>query len=181
MQCLSCKTGSLAPGRLNNGPEGRICTACSGALLELVSYNAWLGHRADHASHAAPADNKVVDATTVLHCPACQRLMSRFRITADARHNLDFCFHCGLVWLDAGEWAFLQQRDLQTKIRAFSSDAWQRQIREAANARRRESLLAQEIGEAAFCTVENFRCWLDTQPQRAEILRYLHHDPDMPT
>ena len=176
MQCPSCKMGTLATGRLPDGPEGHVCNACSGALIELASYNAWL-NRAGHENHAAPSEDEVSDSTTVLRCPACQRLMSRFKIGADTAHCLDFCFHCGLIWLDAGEWAFLQQRDLHTKIRAVTSDAWQRQIREATNTRRREGELAQDLGAETFRTVDDFRRWLDTQPHRAEILRYLQREP----
>ena len=181
MQCPSCKTGTLALGRLPDGPEGRVCTECSGALIELAGYNAWLGHAASHESHAAPSPDKVSDSTTVVRCPSCQRLMTRFKITADTAHSLDFCFHCGLIWLDAGEWAFLQQRDMHTKIRAVTSDTWQRQIREAVSTRRRECELAQDIGAAAFRTIDDFRRWLDEQPQRADILRYLQRDPDSST
>ena len=176
MQCPSCKTGTLATGRLPDGPEGHVCNACSGALIELASYNAWL-NRAGHENLATPSEDKVSDSTTVLRCPACQRLMSRFKISADTAHSLDFCFHCGLIWLDAGEWAFLQQRDLHTKIRAVTSDAWQRQIREATNTRRREGELAQDLGAETFRTVDDFRRWLDAQPHRAEILRYLQREP----
>ena len=178
MQCPSCKTGTLATSRLEDDPEGRVCTACSGALVELASYNVWLGRTAGHENHAAPSDDRVSDSATVLRCPACQRLMSRFKIAADTAHNLDFCFHCGLIWLDAGEWAFLQQRELHTKIRAVTSETWQRQIREATNAHRRESELAQDLGTEAFRTVDDFRRWLNErpQPQRAEILRYLQRE-----
>lgn len=100
--------------------------------------------------------------------------MVKFKVAADAAHSLDYCFSCGEVWFDAGEWDYLKSRGLHTRVRSISTDPWQRRIREENAARARAEGFKQAIGEESFPVVENFRQWLSAHPGRENILRYLN-------
>lgn len=51
--------------------------------------------------------------------------------------------------------------------------AWQRKLREQASARQREERFRTAIGVDAFEEVQRLHAWLQRQPVRGEILRYM--------
>lgn len=176
MRCPSCHAGVLQPSELDGRLACRACNQCAGAPVELSTYGRWITER--HGATAAPPAQaeafEVADTRQALCCPACQRLMVKFKVMADTAHGLHFCFHCEKVWLDAGEWNYLGGLGPQTRIRSVSTEPWQRRIREEHGARQRLALLKQAMGEDAFGRAEKFRAWLRQQPARADILRYLN-------
>ena len=99
--------------------------------------------------------------------------MVKYKVKPDGAHGLDYCFSCEHVWLDRGEWEYLKAEGLETHITSISTDAWQRKLREQLGARIRIGKFQQSIGAEAFQEVERFRKWLDDQPGRESILRYL--------
>lgn len=175
MQCPTCKTEDLVLEQLEAGLSGQVCPQCAGAALALPAYSDWLAKRGSDSEVASAApDFEVADSKRALCCPQCQRIMVKFKVAADAAHSLDYCFSCGEVWFDAGEWDYLKSRGLHTRVRSISTDPWQRRIREENAARVRAEGFKQAIGEEAFPVVENFRQWLSAHPGREDILRYLN-------
>lgn len=175
LPCPSCRTGTLHAGRLENNLAALQCDACTGSLLDLVAYRDWLKSQSLLIDNTAENNEfEAGDSKRALGCPSCQRIMLKYKVKADATHNLDFCFSCEQVWLDAGEWDYLKTLGLHSKIRTISTDPWQRQIRDEASAQLRLAGFKQAIGAEAFPTVEEFRLWLSQHPKRAEILRYLN-------
>ena len=178
MQCPSCKTDTLTADTLEAGLPCHACTTCSGVLLSLPTYSNWLDRNQNAITNADPATPpfESADSTRALRCPKCQRIMLKFRVAVDCSHTLDFCFTCGEVWLDAGEWGYLKNQGLHAQLRSMTTDTWQRHIREASSARLRREKLIETLGQDAFPVVEEFRQWLEQHPRRDDILRYLNAD-----
>ena len=78
-------------------------------------------------------------------CPKCSRLTLRLAVQ-------DFCFQCEEVWLDRGEWAYLQH----TRLRAVSTDAYQRRMRDQALLDAQRQRFAQAVRDEAFARPSNF-------------------------
>lgn len=174
MECPSCKTGSLRHRLLEQGLSGYSCPRCFGYLISLSPYVDWA---VKHRSDVEPADQFAPvgqDSKKALLCPKCSRVMVKYKADADASHGLDFCFGCEEVWLDGGEWDYLKAKGLHTKITTITTDSWQRKLRDEIGANVRLEKFKQLIGEQDFAEVERFRDWLQKQPGREEILRYLN-------
>lgn len=174
MLCPSCKTTTLAPDILENSAPCDTCPQCSGVLLSLASHTDELV--IEEATLDAPIErhaSEIADSKRALCCPQCQRIMVKFKVTADAAHSLDFCFGCAKVWLDSGEWTYLKSLGLHRRIRSITTDSWQRRLREEAGLKLRIENFRLSVGQEAFSVVEEFRLWLSAQPKRDEILLHL--------
>ena len=172
--CPSCGTEVLERSELEQGLFTMGCPQCGGHLINLSSYDGWIKSTEAMAVHAA--GDEVFDISNsrhAIHCPKCQRIMVKFRVAADTARSLDFCFACDEVWLDNGEWESLKARKIHTRIRSVSTDAWQHRIREVLSEKSRVEHFRQQLGDEVFQTAEEFNNWLEGQPARAVILRYL--------
>ena len=174
MQCPSCHTGTLLPTRIaTGGPACYQCNHCQGALLSIAPYLDWAKNAGTSQPQADALDMDSTDTKHALGCPKCSRIMLRYNAMADKAHGLDYCFHCEEVWLDAGEWQYLVNHGLHTRITAISTDPYQRRLREQAQRDAARERFRRSIGDASFDTVEQFRAWLVEQPNKAQILRFL--------
>jgi Zn-finger nucleic acid-binding protein len=175
MKCPNCKADPLLPGSIEPDLPAYTCGQCAGALLSLSPYIGWSLRQPQLPQLPPPFEPVIHDSRQALLCPKCSRVMVKFKVLADAVHNLDFCFNCEEVWLDAGEWDYLRNQNLQTHITAISTDTWQRKLREQVGAHIRAEKFKESIGAAAFPQVEQFGQWLHEQPDavRDEVLRYL--------
>ncbi len=99
--------------------------------------------------------------------------MLRYNVLADKAHGLDYCFHCEEVWLDAGEWQYLQAKGLHTRINSISTEPYQRRLREQGLQQAAQQRFQALVGDAAFDDIQRFSQWLHTQPHKEIILRHL--------
>ena len=173
MKCPSCRTADLSPQRLESGLSGYSCPGCSGVLLSVGPYVDWVAAQPSNTHAFETFAAAARDSKRALLCPKCSRIMVKFRVSSDSGHGLDFCFGCEEVWLDGGEWTWLKAKGLHTKITTISTGVWQRRLREEWTSAARLERFKQTIGMAAFPEVERFKVWLESQPERSEILRYL--------
>ena len=173
MKCPSCTTADLHPQRLESGLSGYSCGGCSGVLLSVGPYVDWVAAQPSSPDEFEAFTAAARDSKRALLCPKCSRIMVKFRVSSDSDHGLDFCFGCEEVWLDGGEWDYLKGKGLHTKITTISTAVWQRRLREEWTSAARLERFKQTIGSEAFPEVERFRVWLERQPERSEILRYL--------
>lgn len=174
MKCPSCEAGVLRPGRLEPRLGCYTCGKCIGALLSLPPYLDWVGGEQRSPDERPEAFTvSAADSKRALCCPKCSRIMLKYKVAADARHSLDYCFHCEEVWLDSGEWTYLKTLGLHVRIAVIATDAWQRKLSEDFGRELRLDRFRKAIGEDVFLEVERFREWLDHQPARDSIVHYL--------
>lgn len=173
VNCPSCHTDTLALQHLEDGLLCYACITCAGNLLSLSPYLDWVDQGGHETPTSAAFESTDYDSKEALLCPKCTRIMVKFKVLADAAHSLDFCFSCEEVWLDPGEWTYLKKEGLHTQIVSVSTDIWQRKLREEVGGSIRADKFKQSIGEPAYGEAQRFKRWLETQPKREEILRYL--------
>ena len=175
MKCCKCLTGTLLPTRVDGGPACHLCNNCQGILLSVGPYLDWVKSIKGQTT-TLPSDGfspEPEDTKGAVSCPKCSRIMLRYNALADKAHGLDYCFHCEEVWLDAGEWQYLVNHGLHTRITAISTDPYQRRLREQAQRDAARERFRTSIGDASFDTVDQFRAWLVEHPNKAQILRFL--------
>ncbi|ARU03880.1 hypothetical protein CCO03_03560 [Comamonas serinivorans] len=175
--CTCCHQGQLQPLTLDNGLFVYACNACQGYALDIATYLDWRREQPPlQASPHAPVGIQPphADHRHALHCPACQRLMLKYRVHAGDSPSIDTCLRCDCIWLDGGEWDYLQAIGLHTSLTAISTAAWQaRRAQLTVNLRRAEQD-REQLGDEVYAQAQQVLAWLQEQPERKHILKMLH-------
>jgi Zn-finger nucleic acid-binding protein len=144
--------------------------------VSLVAYRAWReragAHRLPNAEPAV-ADVTPADSIGAKKCPKCRSLMSKYRISAEKAHRLDYCPHCEEIWLDDGEWQLVENLVMAGEFTKVFTQAWQHAVRAHVTGAMEERRLHELLG-GDYERVAEFSRWLDSQPARQEILAKLH-------
>lgn len=172
--CSCVAQSELVRAELAPGLAAQQCEACGGMLLGMVDYRQWRERAAAAVSaEAAPATPEVADSPSARACPSCSRLMQRYRVGMTPDFRVDHCPACQLVWLDKGEWQALAQAGLTASLGEIVSAAWQRRVQADELRALRETALRSKHGDACMDEIKRMRDWLDTQPQREELIALL--------
>lgn len=172
MHCLQCKGSQLQPVVLETGLVAAGCTDCGGSLLPLLNYRYWI-QATEQDSIELDDEFSAEDSPGAKLCPKCDRLMSKYRIGHDQDNRVELCASCDEVWLDAGEWSLLKACGIHQQLPKIFTDAWQRQIRLAERELSLKANFCNRLGDEAFNKANEFRDWLNQQPNKSDILQFL--------
>ena len=177
LTCPVCRSNELTPARLRDDLPAQGCTGCGGILLSLVTYVDWRDRHPE--VHLAPGSTpnipaaEVPDSRHALLCPKCRGLMTKYRLSADARNVLDLCAHCDEVWFDKGEWTQLEHLARTGQLSRVFSDRWQQQVRKSEAAQRAEQRYEEQLG-SDYAEMRELRDRLRKHPAAKSILAYLY-------
>lgn len=189
--CPHCKDRSLAHSRIEADLPTLSCDGCGGSLLSLVTCRHWRKNTLQEAPEGASGDSgdasdgiddtiggerdpvEVEDSSIALCCPKCRRFMSKFRLSADARNQIDLCVHCDEAWLDRGEWQLLDRLALAGKLPQVFTQPWQNRVRNAEAERRSEQRWKERLG-ADYERAQITREWLRSHPEARTLLAFLN-------
>ncbi len=177
---LKCSCPAHLPMRPVALAEGLLavqCDDCHGMLMDMDDWRAWKAGDASRVPQAV--DDEVIevfDATAVRHCPECERLMQRLRMSAGPDFRVDRCVACQNLWFDQGEWRAIVSRGLAGRLDEMLSDGWQRRLQTEVVREARVAALRRRYGDVCIDELDRIRAWLDTQPHRDELLALLRTD-----
>ncbi|MBL8509371.1 MAG: hypothetical protein JNM11_12920 [Chitinimonas sp.] len=177
--CIRCSDQVLATTELSPGLKADSCAQCHGSWLAMEGWRSWRARRqlvGKPEPVVVGGEDVAAEVAQAAACPHCQRLMNRLRVAAGLPFRLDHCAACQHVWLDGNEWAALSQYGYDGVLDEVVSAQWQRRVREAEAVAHRESAWRSRLGEAVYQEAVRLRQWLDSQPNRAELLAYLSRD-----
>jgi Zn-finger nucleic acid-binding protein len=178
MKCPRCKTAAnLVPTMIEEYLPAMGCETCHGSLVSLLHYRHWAETQKPPSGMPNVADADVVetvDTTTAVVCPKCTRIMIKYQLSGTVSNRVDVCSTCDEAWLDRGEWELLEALQLNLKMSAIFTDAWQRRIRNELTEETRRSILARMVGAEGVARVEQFKDWLATNKFRSHIMAYLY-------
>ncbi|MBN8741742.1 MAG: hypothetical protein BGP24_16735 [Lysobacterales bacterium 69-70] len=177
--CPHCKDRNLHPSRIEADLPALFCDGCGGSLLSLVAYRHWRENQPEHAPNDGDgaALDEVQDTSVALCCPKCRHFMTKFRLSADARNQIDLCVHCDEAWLDRGEWQLLDRLALAGRLTQVFTQPWQNRVRSAEAERRAEQLWSERLG-ANYARAQELREWLRGNAQARDILAYVNQVRD---
>lgn len=179
MQCPQCQGYSLEPVEIETGLVASQCQKCQGTLLPLMNYRYWADQNASNdventaVEQGSACDITVEDSEQAKLCPKCSRFMTRYTIGEGSENKLELCSGCDEAWLDHGEWQLLKALDLQNKLPAIFTEAWQRNIRLKKQEASLKANYKERLGEEVFDKADEFKQWLEQQENRNEITQYL--------
>ena len=173
LHCSCAAHTELSPCELASGLAGLHCTSCGGHMLMLEDYRVW---RSTAPAQPATSATATAEDNSARHCPACTRLMQRYRVGSTPDFWVDRCASCQAVWFAGGEWQALLAAGMGTRLEDILTDAWQRQVQAEELRKGRETVLRQRYGEATMDELARIRQWLHAQPERDELLALLRAD-----
>jgi Zn-finger nucleic acid-binding protein len=142
----------------------------------LTDYLRWLEHN-DKPEFVVDAGAviKAEESEKALLCPKTGGLMTKYKISADSDHRLDYSPRINAVWMDAGEWELIKQKGLAGQLNKVFTDHWQKELVSQESAEILEGLYERRFGEH-YAAIKAFREILDQLPERHEVLAYLMSD-----
>jgi Zn-finger nucleic acid-binding protein len=174
MKCPICHDHILDPALLDENVPALICPGCEGVWLDANEYLGWLRNRGP-ALVEKPGEEElpVWDTQELKLCPACGRILTRFRVVPGTRFYLDRCSNCNGVWFDRNEWDVLVQRNLHDKVNQFFTRPWQTRIQEEDTRQALDQLYLEKFGVEDYARVRDTWDWLWSHPQKSMILAFL--------
>ena len=173
MKCPSCKTDTLQPCFIESSFRAHTCSACQGNWILIEDFVTWSERNNADLANTTDTPYELEDSKSALLCPLTGSIMLKYRISADTDHKLDYSPRVGGVWLDKGEWEYLKEQGIASKVNSVFSDHWQKQIRVNDTKATFEALYEKKFGEEDYQKVKELRGWLEASPNKAELRAYL--------
>ena len=177
MKCTVCEIGFLNPSYLDSLLPCHTCSHCEGSLLRMGDYFRWQDQLGEESKDLKTDAVEVVaeETSKAIVCPKSGALMTKYRISKDTYHRLDFSAPLNAVWMDKGEWALLKQNGLSFRLNNVFTKHWQQEIRAQESADIMEELYKRRFGED-YQVLKEFREVLSGIEKRSEAIAYLMAD-----
>jgi Zn-finger nucleic acid-binding protein len=176
--CTSCNIGKLLPANLETALKAKQCNHCHGHWILIEDFVRWKQQASpettaevkdteDHQYHVAD------DSIKALLCPISGTLMRKFRIKADSRRRIDYSPAVGAIWLDDGEWQLIKLSGLAGSLNVLVTEHYQHQLRRESTKQQLSEIYSRKFGAEQYQKVQDFRAWLEQQPNQADLKAYL--------
>ncbi len=163
---------------LDKGLIAYKCVETGGIFIPAGSYWSWLDQQPERLPHREPMAGiapPIIDSQHAKICPETGTVMMRCAVG----HGFDFSIDRSLkgsIWLDAGEWEALKQRNFHDELHLIFSAPWQQAVRnEEIYAERRERMKSQ-LGEDLLSQLDDLKASLRDHAARDLALSYLLHE-----
>jgi Zn-finger nucleic acid-binding protein len=183
MKCPVCASHSLRKHQLEGNLPAYQCHKCEGIWISASKYWKWLQERGetDEEPVLPIMPLPIEEVAQVKICPECGHILRRYQVWPNEKFYLDRCGTCESVWFDKNEWAFLRSRGEHTRVRAFFTKAWQKEIREEEAREWMRGVYFERFGEEDYARIREIREWLWQHPKQAVLIAYLtDRDPYKP-
>ena len=177
MICPACGGRDFARATLEGGLPAERCNSCHGIWVELDRYKDWRKSM-PQASAQEHVGELGESNSPVRLCPVSGRIMTRVRVAHADPLLLDYSAPAQAVWFDQGEWERLVALGLHVQLDAIVSDKWQAGLKLAASQERIERAMRVRFGDAGYERLAAMRAWLTEQPNRSEMIAFLHSKTD---
>ncbi|MFN3580737.1 MAG: zf-TFIIB domain-containing protein [Pseudomonas sp.] len=174
LKCTSCKAGTLIPSFLESQFRCHTCDNCGGNWILIEDYFAWKERHPEFEFHADSIESiDSEDTSKALLCPVTGGIMSKFRISKDSPHRLDYSSRVGGVWLDKGEWELLVAEGLAGSLNAILTEQWQHKVKLDSARDTMEALYRNRFGDVDYEKAKQIRDWLDAHEHKDELRRFI--------
>lgn len=157
VQCPKELKVELEAGMLAGGLSAQCCPDCGGAWIRPEDYTDWQQHQG--MSHTEEPQVTVVPSQLVTDfeppaldnraalCPDCRHYLVRGRVQLQNKtFFVERCPNCKGYWCDRGEWAVLQQLELDKHLDYIFTEAWQTQVKALSFAHREKEATIEKLG-----------------------------------
>ena len=175
MNCTSCKNGVLSPSFMDGQFRAHTCSNCGGNWVLIEDYVSWKERNADYqfSEEIKIEESEVSETKKAIICPISGTIMTKYRISAQNEHRIDYSYAVGGLWLDKGEWELLKAEGLAGCLNAVVTQHWQRNIRQNNAQQNFAEIYEAKFGKEKYAEIKKMRAWLMSQDQKADLRAYL--------
>ena len=98
--------------------------------------------------------------------------MTRYKVGHGFSFSIDRS-PSGGIWLDKGEWEALREHNFHDELHLIFTLPWQNKVRRAESQEKLDQLLRDRIGAEAVKKAQDFRDWMEAQPDQSAIMAFL--------
>ncbi len=176
-KCPICKS-LLDAAYLEDALPVMNCNSCGGSWIRANEYSFWLksqkpGSFDEDKGREASERYPVLESNKAVVCPDCGHLLRKYKISAKVDFHLDRCSNCNGIWFDKNEWQSLKLADMHDEINKIFTEPWQQHIQSQESASKFEAMYLQKFGEEDYQRVKDIRAWLQSNPNRNELIAFL--------
>ncbi|MGD7653576.1 MAG: hypothetical protein ACQCXQ_10205 [Verrucomicrobiales bacterium] len=160
---------------LDDGLQAHRCKSSGGYYITAGAYMDWLGRQPARLPHKPGGESSIPlenNRPNALICPESGTIMSRYKVGHGFKFSIDRSITGG-IWLDAGEWEALRERNFHDEINLVFTAPWQAHVRDEAFHTAYEERLAEALGEDLFGRVQSLRSELRDHPGNSLAIAYL--------
>ena len=162
----------MTPVTLEVGLRAYQCEDSGGHYIPAASYMQWLGKQPARLPHLPESgSNPEIDSNAALLCPETGTLMARLKVGHGFPFTIDRSITGG-IWLDAGEWEALKQRNFHDEIHLVFTLPWQKQVRTRQAQDAHHARLEVALGKELLQRIESLREDLGKHPHRSLALAF---------
>ena len=166
MRCPIHPHTSLEPQTIEPGIEVMTCPKCHGIWMSMAAYWDWRktlkAPLPNLQAEQGGSDVALVDSEAGKRCPFDGAFLIRHQVGHGIDFHIDRCGRCGGVWLDAGEWEALQQRQMHDDLHLIFTSSWQAEVRRQKRTKAEEDLLVRRLGESDYEKAVETKQWIES-------------------
>lgn len=178
MNCPVCKNEALEAKSIEENLQAEVCPNCEGKWIPYENYESWLKTLDEilPAKSLEQSEMTIPDFQLARLCPHCRRILIKYNVGKNVGFMIDRCGGCAGVWLDKDEWETLKSINLHDEMQKIFTDYWQETVEREETRRNLEKMYEQKFGAEAYNKIKDFKSWLDSNENGAEILAFLDDD-----
>jgi len=160
---------------LEQGLTGYQCPTSDGVYIPLAFYSDWLRKQPAKLEHLPESVSETAVAESdnpALLCPETGTLMSRFQVGHGFQFTIDRS-STGGIWLDAGEWEELKQRQFHDELHLVFTAPWQKNARDLLAAKHTEERLKERFGDELLAEIQQLKAKLAAHEYRDYAIAYI--------
>lgn len=175
MNCTSCNFGVLEPSFIDGLFRAHTCSKCGGNWILVEDFVAWKENNPEQqiSVDAQWSEDLSQDSSKALMCPVTGAIMTKYKVTAQTKHRLDYSKAVGGIWLDKGEWELLKSEGVAGALNNIVTQQWQNRILEQSVSDNFAAIYESKFGRESYEKVKAMRAWLSAQPNKADLRAYL--------
>ena len=170
--CPNCSKTQLTIQEPTANLAAQQCPSCNGYWIKLNDYRKWQKNteQLTAVTNDIEVEAETVESTHALLCPESGGLMTKFRVSSDTDHRIDWSAHSDGIWLDSGEWELLIEKGVADKLNQIFTEQWQDKILNETSKNTKEQRLIEQLGEENYSRLQLVRTWLHEQPAENKAL-----------
>lgn len=163
---------------LEEGLVAYQCEDSKGVYITQQDYWSWLkaqSERLEHLPMIELADTVIEDEAIAKLCPETGTIMTRCKVGYDFKFYIDRS-RTGGIWLDAGEWGALKNRNFHDELHLIFTEPWQSKVLAQQKKMMTQKLLQQKLGSELLKEIEGLKKSLANHPHKAYALAYIEQE-----
>ena len=161
--------------QLEGGLMAYRCPETGGIYIPSASYMRWLSQqpaRKPQLPETGAEQQTVQTDRPAAICPESGTIMTRYKVGYGFKFTIDRSITGG-IWLDAGEWDALRQRNFHDELNLIFTQSWQHNILRAEQKQGRRQRMEQKFGADLLNRIDALKADIQAHANSEELIAYL--------